>query len=107
MQKKRKRGRPHSGTSVRAAAALMNVSERQVHLAGELLRSGRADLIEATESGKTTLAAALRELRAARLPDRHEKLVLAWNRCDDEERGRFLIKLVQMGVVMFPPDDDS
>jgi hypothetical protein len=40
------------------------------------------------------------------LPDRYEKIVLAWNRASDDDRARFLVVLANMGVVeLLAPDD--
>ena len=77
-----------------------------VYYAAQLRRGGRADLIEAVESGEMTMAAAIRELTGSRLPNLYEKLVLAWTRCDDAEREKFLAELARLGLVT-PRIDDS
>jgi hypothetical protein len=79
------------------------VSERSIYYARQLNRSGRADLMEAVQRGEMNLFAALRELTGTRLPTRFEKLVLAWNRCDDADRARFIAAL--SGTDDGAPDD--
>ena len=44
----------------------------------------------AVERGEMTVAGAVMELHGIALPDRYGKLVQAWNRCDEDERARFL-----------------
>lgn len=84
----------------------MRVSERSIAYAAELRRSGRDDLVAAVERSETTIAAALRQVTGRRLPDRYEKIVLAWNRASDDDRARFLVVLANMGVVeLLAPDD--
>jgi len=75
------------GLTVKQAAELMNVSERQLYKSGKLLASGRQDLIEAVEFGKMTLHAAFSALDAT--PPRKDglkALVRAWNAATVEER---------------------
>lgn len=98
MQKK-SRGRPRSLNSARAAAELMNVSERMVYYSRELIRSGRDDLIAAVQAGEMTMAAAIRKVRGTVLPDRYDRLVLAWNCCDELEQSRFLVALKEAGFI--------
>jgi hypothetical protein len=101
----KKRGRPTSGKSRRVIAAVNQVSERSLYYSQQIFRSGRGDLIGAVQRGEMTIAAAIRELTGARLPDRYDKLVLAWNRCDDEERRRFLDELASLGLVTLDSSD--
>jgi hypothetical protein len=93
-------------SSIRAIAAALNVSERMVYLADRLRRSGRTDLIEAVEHGDMTMAAAIREITGTHLPSRYDKLVLAWNRCDDDERTRFLMNLADMAGLLTLTEPD-
>jgi hypothetical protein len=83
---KKPRGRPHSPLSVRAVADAMAISERLLSYAQELRRSGREDLVAAVERGEMTVAGAVMELHGIALPDRYDKLVQAWNHCDEDER---------------------
>ena len=46
-----------------------------------------------------TVVAAIRELRGTMLPDRYNKLVLAWNRCSDDKQVRFLLHLANAGLI--------
>src|SRR5271165_372171 len=104
MQKK-PRGRPPSPTSVRALAEQAGVSERSHYYGLQLRRSGRTDLVEALLRGEMTTAAAIRELTGDRLPDRYEKLVRAWNRCDTNEQARFVLALMRAGAL--PTRDEA
>ena len=57
--------------TVRAAALLMNVSERSVYMARELQATGRNDICAEVDAGRLTIAGALklaetREVREAR-----------------------------------------
>jgi len=65
----------------------------------EVARSGREDLKAAVARGEMTIAAAIRELRGTTLPDRYDKLVLAWNRCSNDDQVRFLMVLASLGLV--------
>jgi hypothetical protein len=98
-REKKPRGRPHSPISVRATADAMAISERLLNYARELQRSGREDLMAAVERGEMTVAGAVIELHGIALPDRYGKLVQAWNRCDEDERARFLTALEEAGMV--------
>ena len=78
--------------SVRDAARLMNVSERTVYMARELLQTGRADLCAACERGEISLLAALRAAK----PEKYRRapnpgtLVKAWQRASEAERQALL-----------------
>jgi hypothetical protein len=93
------RGRPHSPISVRATADAMAISEHLLSYARELQSSGREDLVAAVERGEKTVAGAVMELHGIALPDSYGKLVQAWNRCDEDERARFLTALEEAGMV--------
>jgi hypothetical protein len=88
--------------TVKQAARMMNVSERTVYTAKELLATGRDDLIEQVEAGKLKLFRALKlakpEKYAPASPDpaRYLALVKAWNACTDDERALFAAKIVAM-----------
>ena len=96
---KKSREQPHSPLSVRAVADAMAISERLLSYAQELQSSGREDLMAAVERGEMTVAGAVMELHGIALPDRYGKLVQAWNRCDEDERARFLTALEEAGMV--------
>ena len=100
-REKKPGGRPHSPLSVRAVADAMAISERLLSYARELQSSGREDLMAAVERGEMTVAGAIMELHGIALPDRYGKLVQAWNRCDEDERARFLTALEEAGMVTF------
>ena len=100
-REKNPHGRPHSALSVRAVADTMAISERLLSYARELQSSGREDLMAAVERGEMTVAGAVMELHGIALPDRYGKLVQAWNRCDEDERARFLTALEEAGMVTF------
>ena len=53
----------------------------------------------AVERGEMTVAGAVMELHGIALPDRYGELVQAWNRCDEDERARFLTALEEAGMV--------
>jgi hypothetical protein len=89
MQKKRGRP-PKQGTTVGDAAKLMKVSERMVYYVSRLHRSGREDLIAAVQRREMSVQGALRVIDGTKLPDRYEKLVLAWRRCSETEQARFV-----------------
>jgi hypothetical protein len=91
--------KPGCSTSKRAIAKQFATSERLLYYAAELGRSDRQDLMAAVVRGELKLTAAIRELRGTTLPDRYGKLVQAWNRCDEDERARFLTALEKAGMV--------
>jgi hypothetical protein len=79
--------------TIRQAAKSMNVSERSVKKAIELLKSGRSDLIAAVEAGSVSLHRALKLAK----PEKYDKprdglkaLVLAWHKANEVERHLFL-----------------
>ena len=81
-----------SGMTIKAAAELMNVSERQVYSARELIATGRQDLIGACERGEISLHAALKQAK----PEKRNKpvngfnaLCAAWRKASGPERSRF------------------
>jgi hypothetical protein len=80
------------GFTIKQAAAVMNVSERMVYMARELMQTGRADLCAAVESGKLTILAALKEAKPERYcaPDRAERLRRLWNSLSEAERADFI-----------------
>ena len=78
--------------TVKAAAKVMNVSERTVYMARRVHRSGRQDLIEACQRGEMSLNAALRAIDGQTRPDDgYTALCKAWNKATEDEQGRFLI----------------
>ena len=76
--------------TIKEAAKLMQVSERQVYYARKLRRSGRADLIEAARRDEITLHAALRIAYPPPPKDGLRALLRAWRTATEEERGAFL-----------------
>jgi hypothetical protein len=94
LMQKKPRGRPPSPTSIHVLAEKCGVSERYLHYANELDRSGRDDLVTAVIRGEMKLPAAIRELRGvAGRPTRYDKLVTAWNLCSEEDQARFFVAL--------------
>ena len=85
--------------NVRATAGAVAIAERLLYYALELQRSGREDLVAAVERGEMTVPGAVMKLHGIALPDRYGKLVQAWNRCDEDERARFLTALEEAGMV--------
>lgn len=77
------------GLTVKEAAKLMQVSERQVYYAQKLRRSGRADLIAAVQRGEITLHAALRQVYPPPPKDGLKALLRAWQGASEEERTHF------------------
>lgn len=109
---------PTARQRVKAAATLMNVSERAVWLAGKVVAHGIPELQpaiaqdrisvsdaaaivhEPPERQREALAAVLagqaRTLRAVlgrKGPSAYDRLVKAWNACSDDERERFAAEL--------------
>ena len=85
--------------TVKQAARVMNVSERSVYMAGELMRTGRHDLVAAVEAGTLKLHAALKAARPARQPRSKavDKLRAAWVRASPEDRAAFLAWTAEHG----------
>ena len=79
-----------TGMTMKQAAEVMNVSERSVYSARRLLRSGRDDLRAAVERGDMSLNKALSIAYGKRRASRYERLMRAWNACDEAEQQRFL-----------------
>ena len=71
--------------TVRQAARLMNVSERMVYMAGELIGSGNTDIIRAAEEGRISFR------RAQDRQTRKVQQKAGWGPClaDGVEQGRF------------------
>ena len=91
--------------TVRDCARIMNVSERSVYRARELIRTGRADLEAEVMAGKLSLLGALKAAKPEKYghernmrpgDDRYDALVRTWNACDDDGRARFIVKLRAM-----------
>ena len=85
--------------TVRQAAAVMNVSERSVYRAKELIATGREDLADEIMAGRLTILAALKIAKPEKYgagrnyrtgDDRYDALVKTWNACDEDERARFI-----------------
>jgi hypothetical protein len=98
-REKKPRGRSHNPLSVRATADAIALSECLLYYAQELQRSGRKDLVAAVERGEMTVTGAVMKLHGVAPPDCYGKLVQAWNRCDEDERARFLTALEEAGMV--------
>ncbi len=63
-----------SGLTVRQAARALNVPERSVYLARELLRTGREDLAARVQSGEIKLLDALRIAKPGKYAVRRDRL---------------------------------
>ena len=88
--------RPHM--TVKQAAQLMNVSERQVYLARELVATGREDLVDSLMAGRMSLPAALRIAKPEkydRRRNRYHDLVRAWNSCTEDQRAAFVAQIMR------------
>jgi hypothetical protein len=84
--------------SVRQAARLMNVSERQVYKAGELFRIGREDLVTEVEAGRLALHAALKLAKPEKYrqePDPYLSLMKAFLSAPKDARYRFISLLME------------
>jgi hypothetical protein len=81
------------GLTVKEAAALMNVSERQVYQARKLLRIGDPELIAAVDRGEMSIHEALRTAQQRPKPTRLDRLQAAFRACTDEERAWFLAQI--------------
>jgi transposase-like protein len=82
--------------TVREAARLMNVSERSIYMARQLLRSGRGDLVQAAERGEISLHAALQVIAPKRPKDGLAPLIRAWNSATETERLVFLLQISRL-----------
>jgi hypothetical protein len=83
--------------TVKQAAQLMNVSERQVYLAKELVATGREDLVDTIMAGRMSLPAALKIAKPAkydRRRNRYHDLVKAWNACSEDQRAAFAAQIL-------------
>jgi hypothetical protein len=85
--------------TMKQAAAVMNVSERSVYRAKELIATGREDLADEIMAGRLTLLGALKIAKPEKYgagrnyqpgADKYAALVKAWNNCDEDERARFI-----------------
>jgi hypothetical protein len=84
--------------TVKQAARLMNISERMVYMARELVATGREDLLEQVEAGKLSTLGALKLAKPEKYDkpkDRFTALVRAFNACDDDERDRFVFEILR------------
>jgi hypothetical protein len=78
--------------TIKAAAKLMNVSERSVYYAyARRIARERPDLIQACECGEMSLHAAIRIIDGPKPVDRYANLVKAWNAASDDDRRRLPI----------------
>ena len=79
--------------TIEQAAKLMNVSERSVYLARELIRTGREDLCAKVEAGQLKILDALRLAKPEKYVkrrDRLRELRNVWRLATSEERAAFL-----------------
>ena len=79
--------------TVKEAAKLMNVSERNVYNARRLIRTGRADLIAAVKRGDMSTNKALTLAGEKQPASAYQRLIRAWNACSEDEQGRFLVHI--------------
>ena len=80
--------------TIRQAAEVMNVSERVVKMAGELIRTGRNDLISSVEAGTITVHRALKLAKPEKYdkpPDGLKFLKSVWGRASEVDRRLFLV----------------
>jgi hypothetical protein len=101
--------RPVSRTAgIKAAAELMNVSERSVWNASKLIASGREDLCQQVLNGTLRLNAALGLAYGTAKPkadrSRFAALCRAWNAASEDDQGRFLVCLGHAPPPAPPPD---
>jgi hypothetical protein len=88
--------------TVKQAAALMNVSERSVYRAREVLATGRDDLFAKVLAGELSVLAALKIAKPEKYDrasidpdkDRYAALVKAWNACTDDQRAAFVTQVL-------------
>ena len=86
--------------TVRQAAQIMNVSERTVFMARELMACARPDLARAVENGRLSLHAALAAVKPSKYgkkPDRLTVLLKAWEAANKAEKSAFLAKVLEDG----------
>ena len=79
--------------TVAQAARMMNVPERTVYLAGELMRTGRSDLVARVEVGGLKLLDALRIAKPEKYGNRRDRLremKNTWRLALPEERDAFI-----------------
>ena len=80
-----------TGITVKQAAEVMNVSERSVHNARRLIRTGRTDLIAAVERSNMSLNKALMLAGEKQPASAYQRLIRAWNACSEDEQARFFV----------------
>jgi hypothetical protein len=81
--------------TVKDAARLMNVSERMVYMARELLATGCEDLCEGVQQGRMSLLAAVKAAKPEKyLKTRSEqplsRLKSEWQKASEAQRATFL-----------------
>jgi hypothetical protein len=86
--------------TVKQAAAIMNISERGVYNARELMRTGRADLIDRVWAGKLSVRGALKLAKPEKYASKTEgevrwdALVKAWNAVTEDQRAAFVAEIL-------------
>jgi hypothetical protein len=79
------------------AARLMNVSERMVYMARELMATNRSDLVTKVEAGRMTMLGALKLAKPQKYGPKPgaglKAIIVAWNKATEEERAWLLAKL--------------
>jgi hypothetical protein len=81
------------GMTTKQAAQHMNVPERSVYMARELIRTGHEDLCAEVEAGRMKISKALAIAlpdKYGKRPDRVRALIGAWNRASESDRAAFL-----------------
>lgn len=79
--------------TIRQAAQVMNVSERMVKMAIELMKTGRNDLFLAVEGGTMSMHRALKLAKPEKYDKPQDRLKVfksSWNRATEAERLLFL-----------------
>jgi hypothetical protein len=92
--------------TVKQAAADMRLSERTVYKARRIQRLaealGRPEILDAAQHGRMSLDEALRQLEGKPKPTRYDLAVAAFNRLDEDEKGRFIAELM---AIIEGPDE--
>jgi hypothetical protein len=88
-----------SRITVKQAAQILNVSERGVYNACELMQTGRADLIDRVWAGEMSVRGALKLAKPEKYAPkpvsevRYDALVTAWNACTEDQRAVFVAQI--------------
>ena len=89
-----------SHITVKQFAEILNVSERGIYNARELVRTGRADLIDRVWAGEMSVRGALKLAKPEKYTPkpvgevRYDALVKAWNACTEDQRAAFVAHIL-------------